>query len=92
VALEAQGIPTVTLISCSFCTLAQTVSRQLDYPGLPIYLLPHPIGDPDLSKVRNIGIDAAADVARLLTTPAIELTSEFQTKEFPLPENIVAKF
>ncbi len=91
-ALEQKGIPTVTLISCSFCTLSQAVSRQLDYPGLPILLLPHPIACPDHEKVRRFGQDVAAEVKRLLTTPSQQVSNEFSEMEFPLPEHAVAKF
>jgi hypothetical protein len=91
VALEAQGIPTVTLISCSFCALAQAVSRQLDYPGLPIHLLPHPLGHADLGVVKQRGRDCAAEVVRILTTEAGALSDEFCDKEFPLPEHAAAR-
>lgn len=90
-ALEAKGIPTVTLISCSFCTLAQAVSSQLDYPGLPIHLLPHPLGHRDLDVVKGRGRDATSEVARILTTPNDVLAAEFAEKIFPLPEHAVAR-
>ncbi|HAT35663.1 MAG TPA: hypothetical protein DCS82_08100 [Rhodospirillaceae bacterium] len=90
-ALESQGIPTVTLISCSFCTLAQAVSSQLDYPGLPIHLLPHPLGHSDLDVVKNRGREAASEVVRILTTPNEVLAAEFTDKEFPLPEHAVGR-
>jgi len=92
VALENQGIPTVTLISCSFCTLAQAVSRQLDYPGLAILLLPHPIAGPDAARVRGFGADAGPETARLLTTPEDQVAAEFRDKIFPLPEHAVARW
>ena len=91
-ALEKKGLPTVTLISCSFFSLGQAVGRQLDYPGLPIILLPHPIGDTDLEKVRDKGRDAAEEVVRLLTTHAEAVAHEYMTREFPIPEYSVAKF
>ena len=91
-ALEKQGLPTVTLISCSFFSLGQAVGRQLDYPGLPIILLPHPIGDNDLEKVRDKGRDAAGEAARLLTTSAEAVAHEYMTREFPIPEYSVPKF
>ncbi len=91
-ALEKIGLPTVTLISCSFFSLGQAVGRQLDYPGLPIILLPHPIGNTDIEKVRDKGRDAAAEAARLLTTPAEDVAHEYMTREFPIPEFSVAKF
>ncbi len=90
-ALEALGIPTVTLISCSFCTLAQAVSSQLDYPGLPIHLLPHPLGHSDLSVVKKRGTDCVSEVIRILTTPNDVLAAEFTGKAFPLPEHAVAR-
>ena len=91
-ALEKQGIPSVTLISCSFYSLGQMVATHLDYPGLPIVMLPHPVGDTDAARVRQKGIEAAAEVVRLLTTPVAEITKEFAGKEPPLPDHAVARF
>lgn len=91
-ALEKAGLPTVTLISCSFCTLAQEVAKQVDYPGLPILLLPHPLGDADLEKVRQKGREAAEEAVHLLTMPAEALVDEFMAKKFPLPEHAAPKF
>jgi len=72
--------------------LGQAVARQLDYPGLPIILLPHPIGDTDIEKVRDKGRDAATEAVRLLTTTAEEVAEEYMTREFPIPEFSVPKF
>ena len=91
-ALEHKGLPTVTLISCSFFSLGQAVARQLDYPGLPIILLPHPIGDTDIDKVRQKGRDAAEEAVRLLTTTADAVAQEYMTRKFPIPEFSVPKY
>jgi hypothetical protein len=91
VALEKAGIPTVTLISRSFCPLGQVVARGLGYPGLPIILLPHPIGDPDLQRIRSKGIDAAKECVRLLTGEAAVVNQEFIANRFSLPEHVVAR-
>ena len=91
VALEKNGIPTVTLISRSFCALGQTVARGLGYEGLPIIELPHPIGDPDRDRIRRKGIDAVMESVRLLTTPAPQVINEFKDKHFSLPEHVVAR-
>jgi len=72
--------------------LGQAVARQLDYPGLPIILLPHPIGDTDIEKVRDKGRDAAEEAVRLLTTSADVVAEEYMTREFPIPEFSVPKF
>src|SRR5712691_11105248 len=57
--LEKAGVPTVALISRSFCPLGQLVARSEGHLGLPIVLLPHPIGEADETKIAQKGIDAA---------------------------------
>jgi len=89
--LEKAGIPTVALISRSFCPLAQIVAHGVGHPGLPIILLPHPIGDADPEKISRKGVDAAAECVRLLTTPGEAVAQEFAAKKFPLPEHAVAR-
>src|SRR5215470_12994306 len=78
--LEKAGVPTVALISRSFCPLAQIVARGVGHPGLPIVLLPHPIGEADQGRIAQKGIDAAAECVRLLTTPAQAVGKEFAAK------------
>lgn len=84
-------MPTVTLVSRSFCPLAQMVARGLGFPALPILLLPHPIGDPDAEQITKKGSDAAEAVVRLLISPREALEGEFGTKKFSLPEHVVPK-
>src|SRR3981081_4569057 len=43
--LEKAGVCTVALISRSFCPLGQLVARSEGHSGLPIVMLPHPIGE-----------------------------------------------
>jgi hypothetical protein len=89
--LESAGIPTVALISRSFCPLGQIVGRGVGHRGLPIVMLPHPIGEADESRIAQKGIDAAAECIRLLTTQAEAIGAEFAAKKFPLPEHAVAR-
>ncbi|MDB5125768.1 MAG: hypothetical protein JWP94_3897, partial [Mucilaginibacter sp.] len=56
--LEKAGVPTVALISRSFCPLGQIVGRGVGHQGLPIVMLPHPIGEADESRIAQKGIDA----------------------------------
>src|SRR5713226_3266234 len=49
--LEKAGVPTVALISRSFCPLGQIVARGQGHDGLAIVMLPHPIGEPDPEKI-----------------------------------------
>jgi hypothetical protein len=89
--LEAAGVPTVALISRSFCPLGQIVGKGVGHEGLPIVMLPHPIGDADKAEISKKGTAAAAEVVRLLTTPAKAVGSECAAKKFPLPEHAVAR-
>ena len=91
VTLEKAGIPTVALISRSFCPLGQIVGRGVGHQGLPIVMLPHPIGEADESRIAQKGSDAAAECVRLLTTQAEAVRAEYATKKFPLPEHAVAR-
>jgi len=89
--LEKAGIPTVTLISRSFCPLGQIVGRGVGHQALPIVMLPHPIGEADENRIAQKGRDAAAECVRLLTTPAEKVSAEYANKKFPLPEHAVAR-
>jgi len=89
--LEKAGIPAVALISRSFCPLGQLVGRGVGHSGLPIVMLPHPIGEADESRIAQKGIDAAAECVRLLTTQADIVNAEYAAKSFPLPEHAVAR-
>jgi len=89
--LEKAGVPTVALISRSFCPLGQIVARGEGHHGLPIVMLPHPIGEADQVKIVQKGVDAAAECVRLLTTPGETVGAEYAAKKFPLPEHAVPR-
>jgi hypothetical protein len=89
--LEKAGVPTVALISRSFCPLGQIVARGEGHHGLPIVMLPHPIGEADRVKIVQKGVDAAAECVRLLTTPGETVGAEYAAKKFPLPEHAVPR-
>jgi hypothetical protein len=89
--LEKAGVPTVALISRSFCPLGQIVARGEGHHGLPIVMLPHPIGEADQARVAQKGVDAAAECVRLLTTAGAAVGAEYAAKKFPLPEHAVPR-
>jgi hypothetical protein len=89
--LEKAGVPTVALVSRSFCPLGQIVARGEGHDGLPIVMLPHPIGEADQTKVAQKGADAVAECVRLLTTPGEAVGKEYAAKKFPLPEHAVPR-
>jgi hypothetical protein len=89
--LEKAGVPTVALISRSFCRLGQIVARGEGHHSLPIVMLPHPIGEADQVKIAQKGVEAAAECVRLLTTPGEAVGEEYAAKKFPLPEHAVPR-
>jgi hypothetical protein len=89
--LERAGVPTVALISRSFCPLGQMVARGQGHEGLAIVMLPHPIGEADEAKIARKGADAAAECVRLLTSPGEAVLREFAAKTFSLPEHAVLR-
>jgi hypothetical protein len=91
VELEKAGVATVSLISRSFCSLAQIVARGQGFLPLPIAPLPHPVGDADPKRVREKGTNVADEVIRLLLAQREKLEEEFSGKRFPLPEHVVSK-
>jgi hypothetical protein len=89
--LEKAGVPTVALVSRSFCPLGQIVARGEGHSSLPIVMLPHPIGEADQARIAQKGADAAAECVRLLTTPGEAVGREYAGKKFPLPEHAVPR-
>lgn len=82
----------MTLISAAFAPLAQMIARRLGRPGLPIVVVAHPVGDPDLEKVRQKGVDAMEACVHALVTPAEALVREFLDKKFRAVPHVVPKF
>jgi len=91
VALEALGIPTVTVISTAFAPLAQVVSEGIGQMNLPIIVVPHPLGDRDVGVIRKYGEDIAEQCARVLTTPVEMLARELKEKQYPLPSAVMPR-
>jgi hypothetical protein len=89
--LEKAGVPTVALISRSFCPLGQIVARGEGHNSLPIVMLAHPIGEADQGRIAQKGVDAVAECVRLLTTPGEAVGNEYAAKKFPLPEHAVPR-
>ena len=90
-ALEESGVPTVTIFSSAFGSLAQAIADRLGYPGLPIVIVPHPVGDPDPNKVTEKGLEIVGACVRALTGSADDLDTEFGEKRVPMPPGIVAR-
>lgn len=79
------------MCSIAFAPLARVVARGLAHPSLPMAVIAHPVGDPQHDLIARKGTDAAAECARILTTPADALDAEFRAKKYPLPPATAAK-
>lgn len=73
-------------MSAAFAPLAQVVAAGIGHAGLPIVVVPHPVGDPEESAVRRRGEAVAQECVRVLTASAAGLAREFEGKQFPIPD------
>jgi hypothetical protein len=73
-------------VSAAFAPLAQVAAAGIGHAGLPIVVVPHPVGDPDKAVVRRRGEAVAQECVRVLTTPAAALAQEFEGKQYPIPD------
>jgi hypothetical protein len=74
--LETLGVPTVVIGTDEFAELARLESRNRGLPGLPLALVPHPLGGIGKEEVLR-KVDGAADVvARTLAKDASTSTEE----------------
>ncbi len=67
--LEKRGIPTVTLCTDAFISLAREESRNLGMPDLPLAIIKHPLGGEGEERVRRKALEVARQVALALTRP-----------------------
>jgi hypothetical protein len=79
------------VISTAFAPLAQVVSEGIGQLSLPIIVVPHPLGDREVSVIRKYGEDIAEQCARVLTTPVETLLREFKDKPYPLPVAVMPR-
>lgn len=59
--------------------------------GLPIVVVPHPVGNCDEVLVQNRGREIAAECARILTAPVDQLTKECESRVFPLTTSLMPR-
>jgi hypothetical protein len=84
-------VPTVTVVSTAFAPLARVVGEGIGFPGLPMVVVAHPVGDRDEAVVKQRGEAIASECVRLLTTPASALAEELALKQYPLPAAVMPR-
>lgn len=77
VTLEKRGVPTATVNSDAFVVLGQQEAVALGLPGLPIVMVPHPMGDVSAEVVAERARDMIGQVIRVLTTASASLESDY---------------
>ncbi len=80
VMLERRGIPTATVNTDEFAVLGQMAATALGMPGLPIVVVPHPMGDLVESLVRERSRAAVDQVLAILTGDARDLEATYTGK------------
>jgi hypothetical protein len=55
IALEREGVPTVSLYTDAFAVLGTTLARTDGLPELPMVVLPHPLNPLPDDEIRSIG-------------------------------------
>ncbi len=77
ITLEKRGVPTATVNSDAFVVLGQQEAVALGVPGLPIVMVPHPMGDVSAEVVAERARNMVSQVVAVLTGDPAELESEY---------------
>lgn len=77
VTLEKRGVPTATVNSDAFVVLGQMEAVALGVPGLPIVMVPHPMGDVTADVVVERARDMIEQVVRVLIGDTAQLESDY---------------
>ena len=80
VMLERRGIPTATVNTDEFAVLGQMDATALGMPGLPIVVVPHPMGDLIEPHVRERARAAVDQVLAILTGDPRDLEATYTGK------------
>ena len=51
---QKRGLPTVTIVTEQFVSLARSLSRSMGYPDLPMVVVPHPFETLPHDRIRRI--------------------------------------
>ncbi|MEK7215515.1 MAG: hypothetical protein AAB289_07970 [Chloroflexota bacterium] len=71
-------MPTATICTEEFGSLARAEAEALGIPGLPTPIVPHPMGGLRAGEVRAVADQAIASIEYVLVTPAEVLDREFR--------------
>ena len=86
--LEKRGIPVATIGTDEFASLAQMEKEALGMPGMPIVVIPHPVGGLKEAAVRSRAEAAVDYVLQALVTPREELYRIHKDRKFDAPKGM----
>lgn len=84
--MERRGVPTATLTTDEFASLAKRECGSLGLPEMPLVVLPHPTSSllgPDAEARAK---EAVNEVVRIITENAISLAEAYAEKEYAAPK------
>ncbi len=87
--MEKAGVPTATFCSSEFSALGANERVALGMPGLPIVVVPHPVGGIPPERARALGDAALDEVRRVLTEDAESLRREYRERAYAPPRRTV---
>jgi len=82
-------VPTALICSSEFAALGASERASLGMPGLPILVVPHPVGGIPPERARAMGDGIVAEVRRVLTADAEALRREFRERAYLSPRRTV---
>lgn len=82
-------MPTITFCSSEFAALGANERGALGMPGLPIVVVPHPVGGIPPEAARALAEGTIEEVHRALTAEAEVLRREYRERVYAPPRRIV---
>lgn len=86
--MERRGIPTATICTDHFASLAQLQARGLELPELPLVIIPHPLAARRPEEIEAMAAGVTDDVVRVLTQPRARLIAEYRSRTYLQPKEI----
>ncbi len=74
-------MPTATICTDEFVSLGRAEAQALGMPGLPLVVIPHPLGGLRPEEVRARAEAAVDGVVYVLTQPAEKLSAEYREQK-----------
>lgn len=69
--LQKRGVPTVTVVTEKFVSLAKASAKSLGYPDLPLLIVPHPFETLSTERLQQIAAEKVAECIALVVDPAL---------------------